>query len=530
MRKIVLMLVLISVICLFAGCGDIKTVDNVIIDTEGMTNLQKAIVITAESYYLRGARAQYDQKSFTSGTSRSVGRRTTGILKPEDYTTQSFSYHDCSSFVFDVYYNALGIDFSDDVTKRSTKYFIDNKYSVLKEYPQEQFSDLSSEEIEKKKQEFRECLQPGDIIVYRKKANKSGHAMLYVGNDKMIHSSGADYSPSGEKREKNGTYLYESVEEKLLTPGSARYLMTQYCYTILRPLNAFTGEIPDDTVSRIGKMRGIVAEKLSYPTYGQSVNLGQEITFTFHIENHSEGDKTLKITDTVPKYTEYVSGAEGAGKNKLEWNVTVPAGETVEISYKVKVKEDKSLLGFKIQSESTIESVALNCREIVIGSALTGDEQKALVSALENRKNAGVRGVDLINSAYKDALGYEAFPNTALEDLNAQVFRFWGDTDMDIDKTLPFSAMVANRLYGGKWVVEQVKKDEDKPAMNAYRVRLLEEHLLLIGDVITADNEAYIYTGEALINVANGEEESLNKLQLFGLNMAFAVLRPSIAN
>ena len=36
----------------------------------------------------------------------------------------------------------------------------------------------------------------------------------------------------------------------------------------------------------------------------------------------------------------------------------------------------------------------------------------------------------MINSAYKDALGYEAFSNTALEDLNAQVFRsvlknFW---------------------------------------------------------------------------------------------------------
>ena len=73
----------------------------VLINTEGMTDLQKAVVITAESYYLRGRYMQYSQ-----------GRRTPGVKTPEDYTSQYAGYTDCSAFVHDVYRFALGVDIS----------------------------------------------------------------------------------------------------------------------------------------------------------------------------------------------------------------------------------------------------------------------------------------------------------------------------------------------------------------------------------------------------------------------------------
>ncbi len=531
-RWLAVVSVLCMMLCLFGGCGakgsTIATEDNVIVNTEGMTDAQKAVVITAESYYLRGARAQYDQTSFTKGAGRSINRRTTGLLKPEDYTEQAFSYHDCSSFVFDVYWNALGFDFSEGWTKRNTKTFIDNQYSVLKEYPQEQFGSLSEAEIEQKKQEFRDALQPGDIIVYRKKGNSAGHAMLYVGNDRMFHSSGSDYTGITDKHEASGTYIDDSVEDVLLTEGSKRYLMQQHSYTILRPLDAFEGEIPADTVSRIGVMRGIMAEKLASHTYGQTVNLGEEITFTFHIENFSTGEKTLAITDTVPELTTYVSGADTVEGDTLKWSVTLAEGETKDVSYKVKVTEDASAMGKTIRSESTIEDVAVNCREITIGNTLTADKQAAFVQALAAKKDAGLLGMELLNAAYTEAVGYDVFANVTMETLNAQVFSCWNGTDMDIDTTLPFASLVAPRLYGGMFVVEQVS-EENRQASDAYRTRLLKEHLLVTGDVITADNEAYVYTGEALLDLTSGTEYPMETLEMFGGYYAFAVLRPSLA-
>lgn len=526
-----LVCVLCMVLCLFGGCAKptIATVDNVMVNTEGMTDLQKAIVITAESYYLRGARAQYDQKAFTKSTGRAVNRRTTGLLKPEDYTEQAFSYHDCSSFAFDVYWSALGFDFSEGWTKRNTKSFIDNQYSVLKEYPERDFGSLSIEEIEQKEQEFRDALQPGDVIVYRKRGNSAGHAMVYVGNDRMIHSSGRDFGTISDRHEATGTYLHDSVEETLLSEGATRYLMTVHSYTILRPLNGFEGEIPADTVSRIGAMRGIMAEKLSSHTYGQTANLGEEITFTFHIENFSEGEKTLTITDTVPALTTYVSGADTVEGDTLKWTVTLAAGENKDVSYKVKVTGDKAAIGKTIRSESTIEAVAVNCREITIGNTLTKDQQAALTQAFAAKAQEGLLGMELVNAAYSEAVGYEAFPGVAVEDVNAQVFTQWGNPDMEVDPTLAYGSWVAPRLYGGMFVVEQAETDEEKIAKNAYRTRLLKEHLLVAGDYITADNEGYVYTGEAILDLATGAELPIETIEMFGSYYAFAVLRPSLA-
>ena len=67
-----------------------------IVDTEGMTELQKAVVITAESFFMRGGYAQYDQYSMTNGNAEEVDRRTYGIMAPEDYTAQFTSYTGCS--------------------------------------------------------------------------------------------------------------------------------------------------------------------------------------------------------------------------------------------------------------------------------------------------------------------------------------------------------------------------------------------------------------------------------------------------
>ena len=511
--SLVLVLCLLFTLC---ACGGpkMKTVDHVKFDTTDMTDLQKALVITAESYYLRGKRSQYDQTSYGKGVSRSVSRRSTADRKPEDYTSQYFGYHDCSSFVFDVYYSALGFDFSESSSKRNTKWYMENQYVVLKETPE--LIDYTYEELEELKQEFLDALQPGDIINYRKRGNGAGHAMLYVGNDTLIHSQGSDYAGAFENYESNGTYSIDTVSELLLDITSTRYLFNKHSYAILRPLNGFTGEIPADTVARADAMRGIMAEKLSSHTLGQTVSVGGEVTFTFHMENRSSAEKVLTVTDTVPEGTTYVSGAEAVNGNTLTWNVTVPADGEADVSYTVKVNEGTKT----VYSESNISGVTVNCPAITVANTLTADQQTAIVSAVESKKTT-LKGLALADAAYREVLGYEKLGGMTAEQLLGSVYYAPNDTDVDLNAESALAGAVVPRLYGGMKVVEVTPN-------NYYRVRLLQEQHLIAGDLIVGDDETYFYTGDALLSLDSGEEVEMSTLEWFVGYFNFAVIRPSM--
>lgn len=316
----------------------------VLVITEGMTDLQKAVVITAESYYLRGAYAQYDQ-----------GLRKYGARAPEDYTEQYVGYTDCSAFVYDVYKFSLGIDISSP-SATTASYCKNPFHPVLYEEPiKNNFSAMSGEEQAAKLKEFRDTLQPGDVIVYRSADGNTGHAMLYAGNGMIIHSTGSDSST-----EKNGTVLFESIATTLLSSSSRRSILTKSVYVILRPLLSFKGEIPAHTQQRMDIMRGVKAEKLSTHKWKQTVSPGETMTFTFRITNRSNLDKTLTVTDTVPNNTIYISGAQTVNGNQLSWTVTVPAGETVECSYSVQV-DPAAPLGNYISSRSEVSGIPVNC-------------------------------------------------------------------------------------------------------------------------------------------------------------------------
>ena len=452
MKKYRLILSIILIVCMvFTICACASQEEKVVVNTEGMTDLQKAVVITAESFYLRGNYAQYDMGNLNDKASvGSIERRLTGIKCPEDYTSQNTGYTDCSGFVYDVYLTALDMSIINGVpwTKPYCE-SMDN--TVLKEKPTDWSDDT---DIEKKLKDFKDTLQPGDIMVYRYKSGTAGHAMLYVGNGMMIHSGGSSFSykEGKENYEKDGTYLYEPISESLFNPEHKRYLPDQSVYVIIRPLNSFSGEIPEDTLSRMNEMRGIKAQKLSSHTYGQTVNPNEEITFTFSIENQSNIEKTLTITDTVPEYTQYVSGADKKDGNTLEWEIDVAAGKTAEVSYKVKVSPDT--YGKKIVSNSFISSVKVNCPEITVTKTLTKEEKTKIVKSIENAKNSENKGTMLINEIY----GKDIFSMSAPVNMWDAIIDPWSTT---LGDGLELSDMVPPYLYGGRMVCEYDKDGID---------------------------------------------------------------------
>ena len=88
------------------------------------------------------------------------------------------------------------------------------------------------------------------------------------------------------------------------------------------------------------------------------VQKGEEIIYTISIKNNSGKDLTqVEVKDKIPEYTTYVSSENGAVEVKegdtvigLIWNVDIKDGETVKVSFTVKVNDD---------AKGTISNVAI---------------------------------------------------------------------------------------------------------------------------------------------------------------------------
>ena len=493
-----------------------------VVNTEGMTDLQKAIVITAESYYLRGNYAQYDMGTLYSGSKGKIERRITGFNAPEDYTRQHTGYIDCSGFVCDVYKIALGMRISSGTPW--TKTLSTSSYAVLKETPYDSgFTKMTAEQLAAKAQKFTETLQPGDVIVYRYADKDGGHAMLYVGNGMMIHSRGNSYSQTNNKEnyEENGTFLYDPIADTLLKEGDRRYLFDKAVYVILRPLAAFKDEIPEATAARMEIMRGIMAEKISSHTYGQNVAPGQEISFTFFFKNHSNMTKTLTVTDTVPEYTTYVSGAQKVDGSTLTWSVSVPAGGSAEVSYTVKVNTDAPA-GKTVKSSSTVCGINVNCPEVAIGNTLTQEQQAAVATAFTQLKGSK-DGIALVNAIYEQACGKTVFAEQTVSAIWEKI-ALASASDSIINPNAPYAAILAPNLYGGK----QIAAPKTGAPSVRMRTRMVTAELLFPGDVVMAGEALYLYTTEGLWDLQTKEKSADNRLETLIAEDRFVVLRPSL--
>ena len=74
-------------------------------DKEGYTEVEKALIATAESYLLRGDRGQYTDDQ----TSKSIFRWESATRQPEDCTVDQYGYTNCAAFVYDVHWSTLGL-------------------------------------------------------------------------------------------------------------------------------------------------------------------------------------------------------------------------------------------------------------------------------------------------------------------------------------------------------------------------------------------------------------------------------------
>lgn len=528
-----------------------------IIDSEQeeleLTEQQKAILATAESYILRGEKIQYDAQAF-GGYSGAAERMTAGEKSPEDYTSNEWGYSNCAGFTYDMYFNALGVDINYNGTSLYYTVRLENyaddlgirKYNFTRTLNQTH----SVDEMQTVKQEILNELKPCDIILVRR-TDGTGHALLYAGNGTIIHSTGSSYDTNTPKEIAEPTIRYHRVEDYLFTEGSKGYIFGNLdnqtkqvdCFMIIRPLSKseYNVQVPEKTVNRVNNMQGIMAEKISSHNSAITVNKGEEMTFTFKLYNTNDTEKTVEICDTVPTNTTYVSGAEAKDGNNLSWTVTIPANSRREVSYNVKVNED-AVYGDFVESGSTVGGIEVNCLKVYIKRSLTVTEQQAIISAVSEIKANGTtnEALALVNEIYNKALGVEnIFESTDFMTVTAGVEGVFSSEGLGkhengqlyaLNSSGKYFDMLAPTLFGGRRYYSTTANG---------RTFLARKHNLMVGDILlrrtTSAYQYYLYVGDdKFLSLANGmanDSCGVNyRLETcLGSGYYYAVLRPSFS-
>ena len=430
-----------------------------------------AVKAVARAYYHRGKNIQYASLTLTyKGIPGPVSQ--SFHQAPEYATSQNKMYLDCTSFTYLVYEQAFknketgagyklgnyGAQDGSFVMKQiqiANKETPRDKYNYVPEVAAFFVRDLgnkSKDEIMKIRDEFKNKLQPGDIIVYvpgKKNAKGEfveggiGHSMLYLDDDYVINVSqhtnrytainyqwSDTYDEKGNKTREGkkstenpkGAVGYVSLSKNVLFATKSeinKYLFYSYeqsstnsiyRLSILRPIDEITKTgskyvISNDTVNRM-KYRELVINKTSSINPNQDVNLGDSITYTIELANKSDKDdyNGIKVTDIIPTNTTYVSLTGGGTKNnnKLSWTINLKKGESKKISYTVKVTNDKNLLGKIVNcNQTTVNGIKINAINIKIKKTFTKDVQSRIKEIVNNKKGTMVSD-NIASVVYKE--------------------------------------------------------------------------------------------------------------------------------
>ena len=508
-------------------------------DKNGYTDLEKALIATAESYLLRGDRAQYTDDN----TGKSLYRWESGVRQPEDYTVDQYGYTNCAAFTYDVHWatygyapksvnskgNAITLNTTANLAASAARGWNEetltgtNRSTIFHYTPE---GNVSDEEKAEKTEKICSLLRPGDIICIRRTTG-SGHAMLYVGGGLLIHSSGSSYSNANQTDTHEATIRFRSVmdlfDESIVDKNS--YVFNLKSFSIVRPQNNTTPTVTNNAANRVKNMAGIIAEKVSSTAMGKTVNPGDTVTYTFYIFNTTKQEKQVSIRDTLSENTAFVSATDGGSlaDHTVSWELNIPADTRIPVSYTVRVKDNAALNTKLDGAKATINGVLHKCYDTVIAHTLTTEEQTKLVETVNNlaKANPGLADVKLANRIYKTALNVNnLFGNkvNSFADLlngdgedNVGIFNdasnyadeaIWVLTDANTSNPCK---MVAPGLFGGHDVYTSARSADPffrYLSLNdsILRSRYFWEKDLVIGDLLVMQGEneeqcMYIYTG-----------------------------------
>lgn len=356
-------------------------------------------------------------------------------MLPEDATSQTTNWTDCSAFIYNIFRTATGFRISDLFGASNTEAMMnyaeanqDNESVVV------MFHRNSAGDNERKiLADFQSRLRAGDIVVYRQQrtGTEAGHVMMYVGNNRLIHATGNSFwfNSVQENLEEDGTVQYLSLNALLIenydpttnedgdgdiSTGEDgedesgglpplpidprdRYLFSDehINFAIIRPMNDGRAINANAQTEIRRSLDGIKIEKVSSVDPRVTIPTGSELEYTIKLTNTSnQAFNNIQVTDIIPSGTAYVSsnGIENAGQ--LSWTVNIAPKDTVTLTYSVSVVATSGTI---VSSSTKVNDLEINKITNYVGATLSEAQQQA-VSETAYRYAAVLTGSNFASS------------------------------------------------------------------------------------------------------------------------------------
>ena len=403
--------------------------------------------------------------------------------------------------------------------------------------------------------EIYSTLEPGDLITYRhgQTSGSSGHVMIYVGGGMFLHCTGSSYSYNTDpsKSHDNATTVERTqgainllnASEVFTNTSSSRYLFKKtssdsvWTFSLIRPLYRSGLKVKDEALARLELLYASI-EKTSDKHFMESVGLGEEITYYITIKNNSKVSyDNVNVIDNLSSYVSVVSDSisDSGSLNgaKISWVISVTAGSTVTLSYKVKVNNDNSLIGKKIDASScTVNGIKTNDLYFYV-SSLSSANSDALITKANSLVGTSYSESLLLMKDIYSAINKTFTSYTKSSEVISEVL-----PSGKINQTGATGAIVLPDNWGGLATT-------DAYLTNNHKVRLVTSTYLEAGDIIViynSNNKSYqsfmflsydkvigLKDGQAQI-IYSGRDNVASFLETLISYNKFVIIRPSLAN
>ena len=416
--------------------------------------VEKVIQETALAYYYANPNTQYDVFTENTLMPASTGSgRITSRLAPEFAFKEAKYYAVCRSFTADVIWDAFhyvcgGLDGTGTSYNMGVPIYEYGSMYKGRARVSGGIGPVEDVEWTDKAAMLDEMqhggLRPGDFILATPNTGQSGHVLMFLGDclgngtDYIMHCwpvNGGKWDPETgvEGEEPFGGVTLQTAEEFIFTTaGNPNWCLAQdkmtdiiaYRFTCAKDFQ--DAEFTDAAITRYNK-RGLHIVKTPSVGIYETVLPGEQVTITETIDNRSDEDYWLTVTEHVAEGTEFVSSSsttkdQGVLTDKgVVWHVLVPAYGSVEVSYVTKVLATPgTVLDYPVGSVGLLPS--RNVRMKVGQSRITLDQEDALWALnkfIPDFLNSGFKDMDFLNDVYGKIIGVETnFPKTLQEYLN----------------------------------------------------------------------------------------------------------------
>ena len=262
-------------------------------------------------------------------------------------------------------------------------------------------------------------------------------------------------------------------------------------------------EITPNALKRI-EYSGIYIEKTVDKFNNSVVNLGDTLEYKIRIKNNSNEDyKSFDVIENISDYVialEYKNGS--INNNNIIWNINgLKKNEEIEIKYKVKVKEDITLLSKEIISTGTVASIPSSTIKNKIGNNLNNSQKykiKTLAATLFSTNQ--YKKEQLIEKIYNDSIGISIGLNNL--DITTLIKTTTATTakSIEVDDNNEFKNRIINGYYGAVytddktvglrgWLKETITKNlETNEEIRSERATNIYEENFQTGDILIYKN------------------------------------------